>query len=211
MADSSEKLVYSKNVVELITVAGEYCKFIEKVRSNTRRDFVDKSLKILSLLYLKSAMIQDFELEMEGESEKFVTEVQWEHVKEMVSEKLGLNEIYVDVIAPGAYETQETESISLSECFADMYQDLKDLVGNFEIGAIDAKLEAIYDCKYNFEVYWGPRLLSALTYLHSIRYSETEWDDEQLIVPEIDQTQETGDDRWISQVFKKKPFKDKLN
>ena len=50
-----DHIVYSRNVVEFVTVANEYCTFVEHNAKLSRREFVDKTQKLFPLLYLKAA------------------------------------------------------------------------------------------------------------------------------------------------------------
>ena len=50
------QVIFDKNTVEFVTVAAEYCGFLERARDMKRYDFVDTALKILPLLYLKATL-----------------------------------------------------------------------------------------------------------------------------------------------------------
>ena len=51
------QVIFDKNTVEFVTVAAEYCGFLERARDMKRYDFVDTALKILPLLYLKATLL----------------------------------------------------------------------------------------------------------------------------------------------------------
>ena len=46
------QVIFDKNTVEFVTVAAEFCGFLERARDMKRYDFVDTALKILPLLYM---------------------------------------------------------------------------------------------------------------------------------------------------------------
>ena len=48
------QVIFDRNAVEFVTVAAEFCKFLEQAEGVKRSAFVDTSLKILPLLYLKA-------------------------------------------------------------------------------------------------------------------------------------------------------------
>ena len=50
------QVIFDRNAVEFVTVAAEFCKFLEQAEGVKRSAFVDTSLKILPLLYLKASM-----------------------------------------------------------------------------------------------------------------------------------------------------------
>ena len=52
MEEKNSQVIFDKNAVEFVTVAAEFCGFMERVSDMRCRDFVDKCLKLLPLLYL---------------------------------------------------------------------------------------------------------------------------------------------------------------
>ena len=62
--------------------------------------------------------------------------------------------------------------MSISECVADIYQDIKDFISNYKTGMEDVMNDAIEKCIDNFQTYWGGRLLEALSAIHKISYTE---------------------------------------
>ena len=60
-------LVYSKNVIELITVANEFCSFLEHSEDMETSDFLGRLQKMLPLLYLKASLLPEFEMEADDE------------------------------------------------------------------------------------------------------------------------------------------------
>ena len=44
------QVIFDKNVIEFVTVAAEFCAFLERAESMKRSTFVDTTLKILPLL-----------------------------------------------------------------------------------------------------------------------------------------------------------------
>lgn len=51
------QVIFDRNVVEFVTVAAEFCKFLEQAETMKRDTFVDTSLKILPLLYLQGGHV----------------------------------------------------------------------------------------------------------------------------------------------------------
>ena len=50
------QVIFERNTVEFVTVAAEYCAFIERSEGQKRAEFVDTLLKILPLLYIKQLL-----------------------------------------------------------------------------------------------------------------------------------------------------------
>ena len=77
------QVIFDKNTVEFVTVAAEYCGFLERARDMKRYDFVDTALKILPLLYLKATLLPPCEPIGEDEPEIFVTEEDYELIRRL--------------------------------------------------------------------------------------------------------------------------------
>lgn len=176
MDELLEHQVYSTPVVEFVKAANFYCEFVEKTEGLSLSDFIGTSQKILTLLYLQAVNLPDIEKLFEEATETFVTETDWTYVKNTIAAKLGTHEMFVDVYHPNMQESDDATNISLAECFADAYQDLKDFVTNYRIGTTSIMNDALWRCKLNFEEYWGIRILAVLQALHNIFYSATNLD-----------------------------------
>ena len=154
--------VYEKNTVEFVTVGVEFCAFLEKANEKTFDTFVPVLQKLLPFLYLKAAMVEKPIQIGEDELSAFVTEVDYEAIRVAISRILEEKDDFFN----GA------ESTSISECVADVYQDIKDCVLNYKTGQEDVMNDAIEKCIDNFQTYWGARLLDALNAIHKISYTE---------------------------------------
>ncbi len=169
--------VYSKNVIEFVTIAGEYCSFMEAADKLSTTDFTDKGHKLLSLLYLKATLLPKTENIFAETGEKFVAEDDYEYVKQKVAKCLGLYDVAIDVFEKSIMDNDGTTTLSLSETFADIYQDLKNFTLAYSVGNDEAMHEALWECRLNFEQYWGHRLIAALNALHNLYYGNEELDE----------------------------------
>ena len=91
------QVIFDKNTVEFVTVAAEFCGFLERARDMKRYDFVDTALKILPLLYLKATLLPPCEPIGEDEPETFVTEEDYELIRRAIAGVLGAKDDYLDV------------------------------------------------------------------------------------------------------------------
>lgn len=187
-------IIFSKNIIEFVTVAKEFCIFVENAKSESKFDFISKSQKLLSLLYVKASLIPEITETFDEHTEKFLSEEDWNNIQQQVAEKLGSHEIFLEVLEPIVQYSDDKISVSLSEIFADIYQNLIDFLTLFRIGSNEQMQDATWECKNSFEQYWGPRLLSALTAIHSILYSEDELTDDEFSSPNNDNI---NTDDWI--------------
>lgn len=178
--DGVNSVVYSKNVIELITVGNEFCSFLERSQEMESADFMSRLQKILPLLYLKASLLPEFEFEPEEDLVKYVTEVEYNLIQQKVLEHTRENDDYREVFAPGAHLSEDAFTSSISENVADIYQDIKDLVLSFRTMDEAVMLQAIWECQVNFAQYWGQKLVNGLRAIHSVIYSEKNNDDEDL-------------------------------
>lgn len=196
-------VVYSKNVIEFVTVANEFCTFIESVDEFERKEFVLRLQKLFPLLYLKASLIPEIEERLPEFVEKFVTEEDYNFVHRKLQAKLGQFDSYQEVFDPMMQYSDEPLESNISENVADIYQDLKDFILGYRIGTTDVMNDSLFECKNNFEQYWGQRLVNGLRALHNLVYGEVdlEKEDEEQIPEKDDEEKESRD--WIlKQQFK---------
>lgn len=163
--------IYERNTLEFVTVALEYCTFIEKTKETKLFDFIDKATKLLPLLYLKAALLPEIGNDDDMELELTVTEDMYESVRENVSDLLGEDDAYLETFHPDMQYSDAPIAAFISENLADVYQDTGNFVALFRQGNEEIMQEAIAICHTNFIEFWGQSLLNALKALHSVRYS----------------------------------------
>ena len=91
------QVIFDRNAVEFVTVAAEFCKFLEQAEGVKRSAFVDTSLKILPLLYLKASMLPECETIGDEAPETFVTEETYEVLRMNLANILAEKDDYLDV------------------------------------------------------------------------------------------------------------------
>ena len=167
-----DHIVYSKNVIEFVTVAAETCLFLEHSTEFSQPDFVRKSVKLLPLLYLKASLIDIPERIFDVAPESFVTEEDYLFVKEQLEQILGVDDSYLEVFHPDMAISDTPIAAFVSENLADIYQELKDFAANFQLGETDIMNDALVTCLETFGEHWGQKLLNAMRALHAIRFSD---------------------------------------
>ena len=163
--------LYSANVVEFVTVANEFCCQLEQCGKSNNRDFLDRMSKIIPLLYLKTALLPELISSLNDDVESFVTEDDYEAVRQNIARLLGELDNYLDTQVSDMQYSLEPLPASISENLADVYQDLKDMILNFNSANGSVMIEAIVFCKDNFKNVWGQKLLSSLVAIHNALYS----------------------------------------
>lgn len=172
------QVIFDRNVVEFVTVAAEFCKFLEQAENMKRSTFVDTSLKILPLLYLKASMLPPCETIGEEAPETFVSEETYEVLRMNLAGILAEKDDYLDVFVSDMKYSDQPITKYISEDLADIYQDIKDFIFVFQLGLNETMNDSLAICQENFTLYWGQKLVNTLRALHDVKYSQPEEEDE---------------------------------
>ena len=167
-----DHVVYSKKVIEFVTVAAETCLFLEHTSEFAKTDFVQKIVKILPLLYLNASLLDIPESVFDDVPERFVNEEDYQFVREQVEQLLGADDSYLEVFHPDMALSDTPIAAFVSENMADVYQELKDFVANYQLGDIDIMNDALAACLTAFGEHWGQKLLNGLRAMHALRFSD---------------------------------------
>lgn len=170
----ARNVVFSKNVVEFVTVALQYCTFLENTENQTSKEYTDKLTKLLPLLYLKTALLPETEIEDEIYPEVTVTEDDYNYIVSKLYSAYKEKDTYLEVFLDDMKYSDTPIAASISEDIADIYQDIKNFISIYEQGIEENMSEGLYTCFENFKLYWGQKLVNVLRALHSLRYSEDE-------------------------------------
>ncbi|MDO8930323.1 MAG: DUF5063 domain-containing protein [Bacteroidota bacterium] len=171
-------IAYSKNVIEFITVANEFCSFLERSESLETPDFLGRLQKILPLLYLKASLLPEFEFEADDDLEKFVSEMDYNQIQQKILRHTGANDDYQEVFLSEMQFSESALTASISENVTDIYQEMKDLVMSFRMMNDEVMEQAIWECKNNFSQLWGQSLVNCLRAIHNLIYAENTQDDQ---------------------------------
>lgn len=170
--------VYSKQTIEFVTVGAEYCAFIEKAGELDRNEFVDKSIKMLPLLYLKAVLLPQTEYQLDESAERFVTEEMYEYVRGTISRLMGAQDDYLEVFMDDMQYSENPINSSISEDMTDIYQDVKDFISVYSMGYEATMNDALVQLHENFREYWGQKLVNVMRPLHSICFGEPAEDED---------------------------------
>ena len=158
--------VYSAEVLEFVKISKDFIDMLQDEVPEERKDFIEKSLRILPQMYSKLLTIPINEPEFESGNEKHVTEEEWSGIYQKIYGILASQNEYLDIPEEEEYDRMEIISRELSDDLADIYQDVKDFLENFRMGVEEVMNDAIWECRVNFENYWGKKLLRASLNLH---------------------------------------------
>jgi hypothetical protein len=125
-------------------------------------------------MYLKASLLPEMNPFFEDGNEKFVTESDWIKIHGTLREKFGTADDYLEVFDEKMSESEGPVLSSISENIADMYQDIKDFLLLYQTGTNEVMNDAIWECRLNFETFWGQKLLNSMRAVHKFLYSGEE-------------------------------------
>jgi len=167
------KVIYSRQVMEFVASANEYCKYLEGVAPIKGMDILKLMQRLIPYIYIRASLLPKVESIFDEGNERSVTEDDYRRIHDLLLYKLGSADpfpVIVDIGDPadGLYTG------SISEALTDIYQDLKDFLINYRTGTEEVMNDAIWEVTLNFEEFWGEKLVSALTAIHKFVYSGKE-------------------------------------
>ena len=161
---------FDRNTVEFVTVAAEYCAFLEQVFDKEPSRVADVISKLLPLIYLKASMLADREPERLY-LEETVTEQDYDSIRMSLHQKFGENDDYLEVFVEDMKYSDTPVLRCISEDLADIYQALKNFVHSYRSGLDEVMEEAVAVCSEGFRTYWGQTLTNTLRAVHNVRYN----------------------------------------
>ena len=167
---NKEDIVFSRNTIEFVTVAAEFCAYIEQANNRTCKEFVSTLLKLLPLLYIKAQMLPKEKPFNDEGLETFVTEDSYEVVRLTLANLLAQHDTYLDVFVAEMKYSDTPITKNISEDLADIYQDIKDFIIRFQLGINETMHDAILECREHFNIYWCQTFVYTLRALHEIKY-----------------------------------------
>ena len=163
---------FDKNTVEFVTVAAEYCAYLEQIFDKDPERVLDVLCKLLPLVYLKATMLPA--LESEGlYLEEFVKEADYDEIRFMLAQKLGENDDYLEVFVEDMKYSDTPVRKCISEDMADIYQALRNFVQSYRSGLEEVMTESLAVCAESFRTYWGQVLTNTLRAVHNVRYQDS--------------------------------------
>lgn len=176
--ENKEQVIFSRNTVEFVTVAAEFCAYLERAESLGRKEFVDTILKILPLLYIKASMLPECEVMGDNEPETFVSEDDYEVLRYSLSALMADKDDYLEVFIQDMRYSDTPITRCISEDLADIYQDIKNFVSVFQLGFDETMHDSLAICRDNFSLYWGQTLVNTMRALHSVKFNPSPDDEE---------------------------------
>lgn len=169
--EKEEKVIYSRQVVEFAASANEYCKYLESTQDINGIEILKVMQRLLPFIYLRASLLPLLEPVLEETNEKTVTEFDWTRMHDNLLSKMGNNDPFPVIVSAGD-PSDGLYTGSIAENLTDIYQDLKDFIVSYKSGKEEVMNDAVWEVLMNFEEFWGKKLLSVLSAIHSVLYSE---------------------------------------
>lgn len=166
---TEEKFIYSRPVLDFVTIGTEYCKYLEQQEDAPREKFIDIMRGLLPMLYLKVSLIGQVPEEA-GYNDPHVTEADYNCIRAKIARIMGDRDDYLDVFVEDFKYSDRPVLCTVSEDMADIYQSVRELVEAYRTGFEESMLVALHEAVEQFENYWGQRALNALRALHDARF-----------------------------------------
>lgn len=164
--------IYSRPVLEWMTVCTEFCKFLEQCGNEEPTRFNDVMRGLLPMLYLRTSLLEKTGEEVAGYTEDHVSEDDYNYIEANVRRVTGSQNEYLDVFVEDFKYSDQPVLRTISEDLADCYQAVRNAVEIFREGHEEAMQVAVEEVIDSFRQYWGQRLLNALRALHDARFSD---------------------------------------
>jgi len=184
---------YSRNVIEFVAVANEFCKYAEHASEINGDELLKILQRILPLMYIKASLLPHLDPYFEDGNEKFVTEGDWIEINETLKSKFGTADDYLEVFDEKSREIEGPVLSSISENISDIYQDIKDFLLLYQTGTSEVMNDAIWECTMNFENFWGQKLVNAMRAIHKFIYSGEEISKVEKDIKESEENRNTSD------------------
>lgn len=170
--------VYTPELIELVRLGVAFVTLLEQGQG--KRQIVGQLLQLLPRLYtqtlLQPAYLFDWEMDY---IEEYVTEDGYDHIRQRLAHLLGDADAFlVPSLEDGVYDSDYTQ-LTISECVADVYQHLGNLLGIIRAENTEAVPAAIGRYLLLWREHWGRQLLLALPALHEIYCALGEEEDDE--------------------------------
>jgi len=177
MQEESSQLhnyVYSSEMVGFVSISNKFCLFLEQLKGEDGKAFIELSVKLLSDVYSGILTIGVTEPVFESEGEATVSEEDWSQVYKRISLLLGP---YNDILRQAEdeeFDRSELVTHTISEDLADVYQDLRDFTSIYSRGIEELMNDAAWELREHFAEHWGKKLLRSLMALHELYIQGTD-------------------------------------
>lgn len=158
--------IYAPATIEFVTVAAEYCAYLEQSEGRDKATFMSTMLKLMPLIYVKAQLLPCVETCGDFLPDDRVSEDDYNWIQTLVHHIVSPDDEYEALANQGG----ETHWQSISENMADIYQALRNFVQAYQIGVDDCMRDALWLVRDQFDIFWGQCLVDTLAHMHPLHY-----------------------------------------
>lgn len=173
--------VYSKNVLEMLTVSNDFIMTLKKVETIERKKLIEYLTKVSPLLYLKGALLPEVTVKSPDMNERFYTEEEWEILFNTLRKIFGKDDLFWFA---DREVSDELIKASLAEHITDVFQDHQDFLLLYQKSSLASKENAVHELADLFMANWGIKLIRAMHHLHHL-FFKTRNEEGDIEIPRI--------------------------
>src|SRR5512133_2753284 len=159
-------------IKEFMKVAGDFCLLLEQASKKKTGELFNELQQLLPRIYMTAAQLPGPKYCYEEEPTTFVKEDDFARIHDSLQHKFELFN-GITGMSPGTLPNQhEVISFSMAESFADLYEELKNIVKLYEVGLPQSMNDAVWISHKSFEQNLGIKILESLKSLHTFIYNK---------------------------------------
>ena len=168
----------NNNALSAIALANEYCQALELATSVSPREFVLKMTRILPRIYIAvsdiPASADDDSNDMDfGFDSIHLDETYYNEIRDNIAAVMGEHDTYLETFHEDMKYSDTPIAASVSECLADIFQDLYNFVANVKESEGESLIGAFRECQENFVAYWSRTLCNVMRALNHLRFGSS--------------------------------------
>lgn len=160
------------NSILFIGLANEYCNILENSEGIEKDEFIVRMLKLLPRIYISATDLSLPDEDSDIYIEPHLEEPYYDSVRRNIEQIMGENDTFLEVFEEDMKFSDTPIAASISECLADIFQDLYDFIQSVKDVPQSRINEILCVCKENFNSRWGQILCNVLRALHSAKYND---------------------------------------
>lgn len=175
-----EETTLSRNTLAFIALANEFCQDIECALDKDKKDFLTAIAKQLPRIYIAVSDVVESERDEEDDElyyiESYLTEDEYNGVRDGVYQLLGEDDVYLEVFEEDMKYSDTPIATTISENLCDLYQEFYNFVQTIKNSTTENINDIVSSEKDNFKAYWGQTLVNVMRAIHSVKYAEKDID-----------------------------------
>lgn len=157
--------VYTPELIDLVRLGVAFVGLLE--RDEARRHLTEQLLQLLPRIYTQTLLLPTYFYDPDEDYiEEYIREESYEVVRERLRLTLGEADAFLVPLIEGGVYGSDCTQLTISECLADVYQHLGNLLGVIRAENAEAVPASVGRYLLYFREYWGRQLLLALPALH---------------------------------------------